>query len=186
MAGTEIPARQQAAQLKKRLQVLQSNIPKPQIKLFFQLWQKPLMTVGAASSLQQIFQLCGYRNIFAEVQRSAFSVDLETVFMRNPQLIIASITPAQQNSTQAYWRHFPAISAVANERIFMIDPDITQRPTARQFDAAEYLCDLHKHIAHDFSVDASRLKNKASSSRKMTPALMAESARLNAGQDQLP
>jgi len=146
MAGSETTARQNAAQLKQRLQALQNNIPQSKFRLFFQLWQKPLMTVGATSSLQQIFQLCGYRNIFADVERSAFSVDMETVFARKPQLIVASITAAQENDIQAYWSHFPSIPAVASEQIFFINPDITQRPTARQFDAAEQLCHLHRQL----------------------------------------
>ncbi|MCU7959510.1 MAG: cobalamin-binding protein [gamma proteobacterium symbiont of Bathyaustriella thionipta] len=148
LAGSEAPARQQALQLKQRLQSLQNHIPQAKLKLFFQLWQKPLMTVGGSSSLQQIFQLCGFRNIFAEVQRSAFSVDPESVLAGNPQVIVASMSASQQGDSLAYWSSFSSIAAVASEQIFFIDPDISQRPTARQFDAAEYLCGLQRQLTN--------------------------------------
>ncbi len=118
------------------------------IRVFYQLAQQPLMTVNQASWINDAIQLCGGRNIFAQIglsgpfKQTAFAVSAEAVLKANPELIVAGLSPGWQQS----WQTWPSLAAVKEQHLMTINPDLLERPGPRILDGVEKLCQIMTRV----------------------------------------
>ena len=144
-AGTEATAEQAAASFRRRLdQLRQAYANRPPVRVFYQLWHRPLMTVGGNQLITRVIRLCGGRNVFAELKPLAPKVSREAVIAARPAVIITG-TGADSASNAAgleLWSEWSTIPAVANGQLHIIQADRLQRHTPRILDGAERLCQL--------------------------------------------
>ncbi len=126
--------RQRVAELERRF------AQRPPLRVFYQLWHQPPMTLGGGHLMDAVIRLCGGNNLFADLGTLAGTVSLEGVIARDPQVIVASGSGAERPAWLDDWRRWPAISAVQYDNLFAIPPDLLQRPTPRLLDGAEQLC----------------------------------------------
>lgn len=141
LAGTETAANAAAAAFRKRLEMLQTaNANKPKVRVFYQIWKSPLMTVGGSQIISDAIRLCGGDNVFGHLSQMAPTVSVEAVLEVDPEAIIATGMGDAKPEWLHDWDKWTRLTAVKRGNLFHINPDIMQRHTPRILDGAEKLC----------------------------------------------
>ena len=108
------------------------------ISVFYQVYQRPLYTINGEHYVSELIQLCGGRNIFADLDALAPAISVEAVIEHDPEVMLAS-TDAGDDAF-AEWRRWPSLSAVKSGNQFMMPADSIGRGTPRLLVAGEVLC----------------------------------------------
>ncbi|MGF6843639.1 iron complex transport system substrate-binding protein [Paraburkholderia youngii] len=118
---------------------------RPVVSVFYQVWDRPLMTLNGEHMISDVITLCGGRNVFADLQPLVPTVSTEAVLAANPQAIVTAAPGATQPDTTLpqldAWRAWPRLAAVANDNLFAIDGDLINRPAPRIAQGARQLCE---------------------------------------------
>ena len=147
LAGTETAANAAADQFRKRLDGLRkANAGKPKIRVFYQIWKSPLMTVGGPQIISDAITLCGGENVFGHLPQMAPTVSVEAVLSADPEAIVATGMGDAKPEWLHDWDKWTRLTAVKRDNLFHINPDIMQRHTPRILDGAEKLC-AHLDVA---------------------------------------
>ena len=116
---------------------------KSPVRVFYQVWNPPLMTLSREHSVSGALELCGGINVFADEPGLAPRINVEGVIAKNPQLILlAGHSQAQSPTWGKEWQQWPAIDAVAHDQVKQINPDIINRPTRRFLEGTREICEL--------------------------------------------
>lgn len=143
LAGSEAVSAPAAVAFRQRLASLrQQYSTRPPVKVFYQAWHQPLMTVGGSQIINEVIQLCGGENLFAGLAAKAPNVSVEAVIAANPEAIIASGMGYDTPVGLDDWRKWTRMLAVKRNNLFHVPADLMQRPTPRLLDGAEQLCRL--------------------------------------------
>lgn len=110
------------------------------VTVFYQVWNKPLMTVGGAHLISQVIRLCGGRNIFDSLEALAPTVDPEAVIARDPRVIAVASDLGRGREELAQWRRWPKLAAVRENNLVVLDPAFITRATPRLVIGATQLC----------------------------------------------
>jgi iron complex transport system substrate-binding protein len=144
LAGQQSAARALAADFRQQLDMLRQQFQhQAAITVFYQVWNSPMISVGGSELINDIIQVCGGVNIFAELPTGP-KVNLEDDLPRNPQLIIASGSDESAPHWLQDWRKWPQLDAVKRDLLFAIPPDLVQRHSLRALQGASLMCE---HIA---------------------------------------
>src|SRR5277367_7114438 len=104
LAGTEQWAAAAAARYRSELAQLRSQYAaRPRIKVFFQVWDRPLYTLSGEHVVTEVLSLCGGDNVFAELTTLAPAIDKEAVLARNPDVILIGATGAEGARQTLEW-----------------------------------------------------------------------------------
>ncbi|AHI28912.1 ABC transporter substrate-binding protein [Marinobacter similis] len=141
LTGQPELGQQQAAEFRRGLSELQSEfVDARPIRVFFQIWDQPLMTVNREELISKAITLCGGVNVFADLPRLVPRVSAEAVVMANPDAILTSGQDSSDLSGLARWQQFPELTAVKNDNLFIEPPSLLARPTFRMLDGTRHLC----------------------------------------------
>ncbi len=141
LAGTESVAKQAAAAFRAEHARLRSQYAERRpVSVFFQIWNRPLMTVNGSHLISDVINLCGGKNIFAEVPTLAPEVNTEAIMVADPQVIIVSSAGERRAPWLDEWRRLPQLQAVKKGRLFSVRPDLITRPTPRILEGARLIC----------------------------------------------
>jgi len=138
LAGTETAGNAAAAAFRARLARLDAAYrSRPPVRVFYQVWRKPLMTLNDAHLVSAALRLCGGRNVFGALPQLAPTVSREAVLAQDPEVIFSAGGAADE---LADWRRFPQLSAVAHDNLFRLDADLLSRAGPRIVDGTEQIC----------------------------------------------
>jgi len=126
--------------LKKRF----SN--KEKIKVFYQIWNKPLMTISGEHLISNIIELCGGENIFSSLKTITPKISLESVIAANSEVIVSGGMGKERPEWLDDWKSWPEMPAVKNQHLYFVDPSLMQRVGPRILDGAERLCDIFEKV----------------------------------------
>ncbi|PSS56909.1 cobalamin-binding protein [Pseudomonas sp. BBP2017] len=136
--GRAEQGRTRALQLREQLQKLRAQYHREQpLRVFYQVWDKPLYTVGGGQIVSDALAVCGASNVFAELKVPAPQVNLESVLLRDPQVILAS-DQAQLDA----WKAWPQVDAVRNGRLLLVPDKGLERPSGQMIEATARLCQV--------------------------------------------
>ena len=91
LAGTEAVANATAERFRKRLDSLRSaHAAKPKVRVFYQIWKTPLLTVGGPQIISDAIKICGGENVFGHLKQMAPNVTVEAVLEADPEAIVAT------------------------------------------------------------------------------------------------
>lgn len=139
--GTQKIADKTADQLEQQLNELQDTYQsRPAVSAYYQIWNKPMMTINGQQFISQALQICGAQNIFSDLLTLTPEVDIESVIHQNPSVIFLGGQKSMQPSWLAEWQNWKNIHAVREQYIFPLEIDIFQRPTERFIKGIESLC----------------------------------------------
>lgn len=142
LAGKELNDLKVIYDFRQKLEVLDSKYRhQSPVTIFYQVWDRPLITAGGNELINDIIRLCGGRNVFANIRRVAPKVSREAVLKRNPEVIIASGMDIERPEWLDDWLRWPSLKAVANKNLFFVPPDLLQRHTPRALLGAAQICD---------------------------------------------
>jgi iron complex transport system substrate-binding protein len=114
---------------------------KSTVKVFYQLWDRPIITVGGNELINDIIELCGGENIFGDLPQLAPKIDQESVLIRNPKVIVASGSNTERPQWLDEWKLWPQLTAVAEENLYFIIPELLQRHTPRALLGTRQMCE---------------------------------------------
>jgi iron complex transport system substrate-binding protein len=141
LSGTHASADAAARAFRERAAALERlHSGKSAVRVFYQIWDRPLMTVNGAHLISKVMRLCGGENVFAALPVIAPPIDREAVLRANPEVIVASGSDGRRPLWLDEWRAFPGLSAVAHANLYAIPPELVQRHTPRILEGAERLC----------------------------------------------
>jgi len=144
LMGTDNVARPAAAQLRTRLAGLTSQYGKrAPVRVFYQVWDKPLYTISGASIISDAMRVCGGQNIFAAMKVVAPVVTPEGVLAEDPEAIFGTSEKSDPDSEGglAMWRAFPSITAVRKNNLFRLNGDLLNRAGPRMIDGTAAMCE---------------------------------------------
>jgi iron complex transport system substrate-binding protein len=141
LTGLQAGAREVAAQFRDRVAVLRARHgERPRVRVFYEVWNQPLMTVGGQQAISDALHLCGGDNVFAALKPLAAAVTVEAVLTADPEAIVASGMGEERPEWLDEWRRWPSMTAVTRNNLFFVPPDHLQRHTPRLLDGIERLC----------------------------------------------
>jgi iron complex transport system substrate-binding protein len=143
LAGTQAAAERAARDIEARLAALRrtygaDGARRPTVLL--QVWNRPVYTVGGHHLMSDALELCGARNVFADLAEAGPVVDTEAVIARNPDIILAAAPPGEGAAWLADWKRFPSLAAVHNGRLVAFEDQALSRLGPSVIDATEGLC----------------------------------------------
>ena len=141
LTGTQEEAKSAIQEFNRTYEELRTQYSnRAKIKTFYQVWDKPIITVGGNELINDIIELCGGENIFKEIQLVAPKIDQESVLIRNPAVIIASGSNTERPKWLDDWKRWPDLTAVTEDNLFFIIPELLQRHTPRALIGATQMC----------------------------------------------
>jgi iron complex transport system substrate-binding protein len=114
---------------------------KPPVRVFWQLWHEPLMTINREHLISEAMRACGGVNVFGDLPLLTPTVSWEAAIAADPQLIAGSGRKEDVARDFAPWRRFAQVSAVKRQRFAAIDGDLIGRMGPRFVDGAAALCE---------------------------------------------
>ncbi len=112
------------------------------VRVFYQVWNEPVITLGGQHMLSALISDCGGVNVFQAVAELAPTVSVESVLERDPDVIIASGESESRPPWLDAWKRFEFLRPVRRHALFHIDPNLVQRHTTRLADGFARLCEL--------------------------------------------
>jgi iron complex transport system substrate-binding protein len=112
------------------------------VRVFWQLWHEPLMTINREHLISEAMRACGGVNVFADLPLLTPSVSWEAAIAADPQLIVGSGRAEDSTRDFAAWRRLAKnVSAVKQQRLVSIDGNLIGRMGPRFVEGAGALCD---------------------------------------------
>lgn len=141
LMGTETVADAAAADLRQRLGSLQARYAKrAPVRMFYQVWDKPLYTLNGEHILSDAMRLCGGDNIFASLKVTAPVVDVEAVLQQNPEAMFSGQRSASDVGLKM-WKPYTTLTAVQRDNLFSINGNLLNRSGPRMIEGTEILCE---------------------------------------------
>ena len=146
LAGTGQTASITAAKFRADIAALRqryrNSLP---LRVFYQVSSRPYFTVSGSHVIDEIIDLCGGRNVFADLDGLAPAVTLESILAADPEVIIGSTMAkgqlgAQHDAWQIPWLRWQRLTAVRNNNLFSVSADLINRSSTRIIDGARQIC----------------------------------------------
>lgn len=143
LAGTRDVAGATARRLRGDIERLRARYAaRPVLTVFYQIAERPLMTVNGRQFISDALALCGARNLFADAPVIAPAVSPEQVLAADPDVIIAAQPDGADTGWQKGWTRFAGLRAVRDRNLLTVRTDEMHRHGPRAVPATEKLCEL--------------------------------------------
>lgn len=105
----------------------------PPKRVFLEIWDAPLLTVGNRSFINDIITQAGGINVAADKNVDYMTCDIETLYAYNPDVYI--VISHSRNDTRSFINkpELADIKAVKNKQVYQVMDDILARPGPRSF-----------------------------------------------------
>ncbi len=140
LTGNEARARDVVDSVRATLERVRSaTASRPRTKVFYHTWEKPIITIGANSFLNELVEIAGGTNVYGDIQEVSPVVTMEAIVARNPEVILVGPLVNTRMLASPAWRVVPA---VRNRRVFAYDTNVVGRPSVTLGMAAVNLANL--------------------------------------------
>lgn len=112
------------------------------VRYFYQLSEKPIITLSDGNWPSEVFEFCGGENIFASSKAPYPQVSPEQVIVRQPEAIFTSEHAIANGNMWQKWQQ--ELPAVQNDHVWALTSDWLNRPTPRTLLAVTQVCE-HLH-----------------------------------------
>ncbi len=142
LLGTEPEAKLAASSITNRIEMLARRYrDRPPVRVFYQVWDRPLYTLNGRHIVNDAIRLCGGENIFAHLATTAPSLTQEAVMQEDPEAIVSGDRQDRTDSGVDMWRPYRTMLAVRRGNLFAISGDLMHRSGPRIVDGAAQLCE---------------------------------------------
>jgi ABC-type Fe3+-hydroxamate transport system substrate-binding protein len=115
-----------------------AKLPRPRV--FWHIWDAPLITIGAGSFMNELVEIAGASNVYAaDITGPSKPISLEDVARRDPDFILAGPIGAQKIESDPRWR---IVRAAREKKVLIVDTVLVARPAVRLGEAAVSLSNL--------------------------------------------
>jgi iron complex transport system substrate-binding protein len=112
------------------------------VRVFYEVWHEPLMTVSGAHLVSDLLEVCGAENVFQDAQSLIPAISAEQLYARRPDVVVVSGVGLDDAAALARWRRYAALPAVREGRVYAIDASLANRMGPRVVEGAAALCEL--------------------------------------------
>lgn len=141
LAGTGAAAQAAAGRFRARAaRLARAYASRPTVRVFYQVWNRPLVTVNGEHVISKVLRLCGGENAMAALPALAPEIGRELVLRADPEVIVASGSDGRHPAWLEEWKAFPDLAAVRQGNLHAVRPELLQRHTPRLLDGAEEMC----------------------------------------------
>lgn len=142
LAGTDAVAEARAQAFERDVAALRARYAgRTPLRVFHQIWHRPLMTVNGEHLISEALALCGAHNVFAALAPLTPTVGEEAVIAADPDAIVTgSVDPTGPDNLDG-WRRLPSLRAVRGGHLITVDPDKLHRQSDRVIEGARELCE---------------------------------------------
>ncbi len=130
--------RHDLAQLKAKYQT------NDKVRYFYQLAEKPVITLAKGKWPSEVFSFCGGENIFEDSSAPYPKIGIEQVILRNPDVIFTSEHAIKNGTMWQSWQQ--QLQAVKNGYVWSLSSDWINRPTPRTLNAITEVCEHFKKV----------------------------------------
>lgn len=142
LAGTAATAQSAAEMFERGVAVLRERYgARARVRVFYEIWHEPLMTVNGRHMISDVIQLCGGANVFAALATLTPVVSLEGVIAAQPEVVLGGSSATTMEEFAAQWRRYGHFANLQDVRALYVDPDRIQRQTPRMLQGAQAVCE---------------------------------------------
>jgi iron complex transport system substrate-binding protein len=142
LMGTEAVAEPAAARLGQELAGLRKRYAnRPPVRMFYQVWDKPLYTLNGSHIVSDAMNMCGGVNIFAALKVTAPIVNVEAVLQEDPEAIFSTGERSLDDGGVNLWKPYTSMTAVKRANLFRLDGNLLNRAGPRMVAGAAALCE---------------------------------------------
>ena len=109
------------------------------LRVFYEIWHQPLLTVNGAHMISDAITLCGGKNVFADVPVLTPAVSMEAVLAARPQMVLGGGSANGEAEFDSRWARMPLV-ALRTIPARYIEPDSIQRQSPRILDGIRAIC----------------------------------------------
>ena len=102
-------------------------------RVFWHIWDAPLITIARGSYMNELLEIAGATNIYADLTDASPMVSIEDVLRRKPDYIVTGPQGAEKIRQDPRWAESPAVK---QNRILVADTTLVGRPSVRLGEAA--------------------------------------------------
>ncbi len=140
LAGTAADAEKAAAGFEREIDGLRKrHASARKVRVFYEIWPKPLMTVSGAHLISDVITLCGGENVFADVSQLTPTISLEAVIAARPEAILGGGSADGEKEFIAQWRA-TALQPLRDLPAYYVHPDRIQQATPRIVEGLKAVC----------------------------------------------
>lgn len=114
-----------------------ATLAKPVV--FWHIWDAPPITIGRGSYMNELTEIAGGKNVYADMAAPSPTVSIEDVVRRNPDFVLAGPEGRMTMHKDARWQQVPAVK---NGKILVLDTLVIARPGIKLGEAAWSLARL--------------------------------------------
>jgi iron complex transport system substrate-binding protein len=108
------------------------------VRVFYEIWPQPLMTINDAHIISDVIALCGGVNVFGKLRPLTPEVSREALLAARPEVALGGSSAEAATGFAARWAGLPPpLNAIP---VHHIPPDLIQRPTPRLLEGARLVC----------------------------------------------
>lgn len=145
LAGSEAAAEARAQRYEAELSALRERYAgRAPLRVFYQIWQRPLLTVNHRHLISQGLALCGARNVFGTLAPLTPTVGDEAVVAADPDAIVTGRVGGERGSGPDgldTWRRMTRLKATRTGALLVVDPDTLHRSSDRITEGIRGLCE---------------------------------------------
>jgi iron complex transport system substrate-binding protein len=133
---------QEMKRRRKRIVALTLGLPRPRV--FLQIGEAPVVTVGKNSFADDLIHLAGGDNVAGNEKEMYPRFGMEEILKRSPEVILISSMNPKGNYQKVLqeWSRWKTIPAVKNGRIHLLDSDLIDRPSPRIIEGLEEMAKI--------------------------------------------
>ena len=129
-----------AAEFRAQLEALKEKYnTEDKVSYFYQLSERPIITVAGKNWPSEVFTFCGGENIFAKGSAPYPQVSIEQVITRHPEVLFTSRHAMSNDGMWSEWKN--DIPALKNNHVWSLNSDWINRPTPRTLNAITEVCE---------------------------------------------
>ena len=142
LTGNEAAAETAAQRFERDVATLRERYRgRPVVRVFYQIAERPLLTINREHLIADVLELCGARNVFSELGALTPNVTAEAVAARDPEAIITSAHEPGNESSFGIWKMLKAMHATRKRNFIELHSDLISRQSPRIVEGAKRLCE---------------------------------------------
>jgi iron complex transport system substrate-binding protein len=121
----------------ERVRAATASLPHPRV--FWPLWESPLLSVGGGSFLNELLRIAGATNVYDSLPQPSPVVAFEDLLERDPDVVLVNPSSRARILADPRWR---ALRAVREGHVLAVDTTIVNGPSNRVGASAVSLANL--------------------------------------------
>jgi iron complex transport system substrate-binding protein len=142
LMGTEAVAQVAAAEFRVKIARLEERYARrPKVRMFYQIWDKPLYTLNGQHIVSDAMRVCGGENVFNVLKVKAPEVSVEAVMQANPEAIFGGDQHDKADQGLNIWKQYTGMTAVKRDNLFTLGGELLTRAGPRMVLGTADLCE---------------------------------------------